>query len=208
MKSANVNDIKEALDFINEDVRRLAIAKEDFSLTWDTLLSEMTSLQLYKELEEFWDDMELEIEAKAPEIYERYLSQDNMHLSTVIELADLATNGDVSSDYEREESESIQKALASEKYDTDNYVKILFGCAMRIFLYRFSWESILEQVKESLEPESLEPESLEPSVDNKTATQYFACNCFIPFADSLINAIEEYRDGGDTNIVDAWAFWE
>ena len=45
MKSANVNDIKEALDFINEDVRRLAIAKEDFSLTWDTLLSEMTSLQ-------------------------------------------------------------------------------------------------------------------------------------------------------------------
>lgn len=196
MRSANVNDIKEALDYLNEDVRRLAMEKEDLNLTWDTLLSEITSLALYKELEEFWDDMVLEIEEKAPGIYERYLSVDNMHLSTVIELADLATGADASSDYDRKELESIQKALSSEEHDTNNYVKILFGCAMRIFLYRFSWESILEQVKE---------EYLEPSADDKTAAQYFACNCFIPFADFLINAIEEYRDRGNTNIADAWA---
>lgn len=193
MTSANINDIKKALDYINEDVRRLAIAKEDFRLTWDTLVSEMISLQLYKELEEFWYDMMIEIKEKAPAIHQQYLSEVN--LITVIALAHLSIQGYGATDYLQEEAERIQKALSSEEYDATNYVKILFGCAMHILLTEFTWKVILDQAKKSLWK----------NAGDKQATQYFACECFIPFADFLINGIEEYRDGYYSNIADAWA---
>lgn len=194
MKTEYVNNTEDMMYLINDAVYRLAMAKEDFSITWDTLISELREPDLYKELEEFWHDMNTEIKENAPEIHQKYLS--HVTLSTVIRLDDLATHWYDFSDDKREESEKIQKALASVEHDTNNYMKILYGCAMQTFLSCFIWEDILDQVKEILGS----------NVDDKTATQYFACNCFIPFANFLINDIEEYRDGNHSDIADAWAF--